>query len=390
MKIMIIGVGLMGPAAAYNCAIDPEVTAVTVCDSDQGQLDACAAKLEALGAGRKVRAVRHDLRDHDASVSLIGEHDAVVTALPWRASMLALRAAMAARVPIVDLAIPDEADRLALRLEADASGILVLLGCGLEPGLTEILARHLASQMDEVSELRIHCGGIPEVPAGPLGYKIVFGGRQLPLRQIPALVVEDGVPMLVPRYSETEPILFEGVGECESWNEGVIPWLLDLPELETLRSARQKTVRWPGYAAKATMLNELGLLETEPVDVDGHPVAPKRLVDEVLFPHVRLEPGEHDITVVRVEVAGTLRGEPLTLRADLIDRYDERLGFTSMARTTAFTGAIAARMIARGEVTATGLQTPDWIFVGHLFDRMMEELASCDIRFGYYRNGEPV
>jgi len=36
----------------------------------------------------------------------------------------------------------------------------------------------------------------------------------------------------------------------------------------------------------------------------------------------------------------------------MVDRYDDVLGFTSMARTTAFTGAIVARMIARGDLKA--------------------------------------
>lgn len=390
MNILIIGVGLMGPAAAYNCCIDPNVTGVTICDADQAQLDMCAAKLAALNVGDRLRAVRLDLSQSEDAVALMREHDAVLTALPWRASMLAFRAALAAGVPIVDLAIPDEDDRATLRAEAEAAGSLVLLGCGLEPGLTEIVARHLAAQLDGVEELRIHCGGIPEVPTGPLGYKIVFGGRQLPLRQIPALVIADGVPMQVPRYSEVERIEFETVGECESWNEGVIPWLLDLPQFAGLWRATQKTVRWPGYAAKATMLNELGLLETEPVMVDGQAVIPKRVVDEVLFPHVRLAEGEHDITLFRVEVIGARDGARTTLRCDMVDRYDDTLGFTSMARTTAFTGAIATRMIAAGEIDATGLLTPERIFVGRLFDRLMEELAATGIRFSYYRNGEPV
>jgi len=31
----------------------------------------------------------------------------------------------------------------------------------------------------------------------------------------------------------------------------------------------QKTVRWPGHAANATVLKELGLLSEGPVEVDG-------------------------------------------------------------------------------------------------------------------------
>ena len=42
------------------------------------------------------------------------------------------------------------------------------------------------------------------------------------------------------------------------------------------------TCRWPGYAAKVTVLKEMGLLSQEPVDVDGVPVVPKKLLDALL------------------------------------------------------------------------------------------------------------
>ena len=70
-----------------------------------------------------------------------------------------------------------------LRNTVQSAGTLAIFGCGVEPGLTEIMARHAAEQMDTVDELHIKCGGIPEEPGPPLGYKIVFGGRSLPLRE---------------------------------------------------------------------------------------------------------------------------------------------------------------------------------------------------------------
>lgn len=92
-------------------------------------------------------------------------------------------------------------------------------------------------------------------------------------------------------------------------------------------------MRWPGYAAKVSVLWELGLLADAPVLVDGAPVVPKRLLDAVLYPRVRLDPDEVDLALVRVEVLGTRRGEPWHARAETIDRRAD--GFTAMARTPA-------------------------------------------------------
>jgi lysine 6-dehydrogenase len=194
-------------------------------------------------------------------------------------------------------------------------------------------------------------------------------------------MVEHGALRPVPRYSGVEPIAFSGVGECEAWHEGFMPWLLDLPPLRTLRVGTQKTVRWPGYAARATVLRELGLLSPTPVNVDGVSVVPKRVVDAVLGPRVRLEPGERDLVLLRVDALGERDGRPRRYRAEMIDRYDETTGFTAMARTTAFTAAIVARMIGRGELGGRGLVTPEQLLAGPALDRLLTELAALGIAF---------
>ncbi len=381
MKILVVGVGLMGPAAAYNAISDPDVTQVGLCDSDRLKLDETARKLSSLPGGEKLTLHELDLGDGATAAELFSTYDAILTALPWSASLLAFDAALRSGTPVVDLAIPDDAKVQELRFRAEHDNGMIVLGCGLEPGLTEIVARQLATQLDSIEELHIKCGGIPEVPSGPLGYKIVFGGRQLPLRTIDALVVEKSEPRLAPRYSGLELTGFEGVGEVEAWHEGMMPWLLDMPEFARLREGSQKTIRWPGYGVKATLLNELGLLSQEPLEVGDVTVIPKQVVDTLLYPHVKLEEGEGDITLFRVELIGTKDGERRHLRADMVDRYDRELGFTSMARTTAFTGAIAARMIARGDISACGLFTAEEVITGPLYDRMLAELAAEGIHF---------
>lgn len=381
MKILVLGSGLMGPAAAYNAMSDPEAELVTLADLNQAKLDEAIAHLAGHPGGEKLSVMRLDLSDHEAAMELFSRYDAILAALPWSASMMAFRAALSVKTPIVDLAIPDEEERRELHDMAATAGSLILLGCGLEPGLTEIFARELAHDLDRVEELHIKCGGIPAVPTGPLGYKIVFGGSRLPLRDIPALVVEEGAAKMAVRYSGVEPVTIGGVGECEAWHEGMMPWLLDMPEFKDITEGSQKTIRWPGYAMKASVLLDLGMLGTLPVDVDGTSVVPKHVVDSVLYPHVKLEKGEEDITLFRVDVIGEKNGERLMIRADMVDRYDPVLDFTSMARTTAFTGAIAARMIARGEIQATGLHTSENLIAGPLFHRMVEELAAAGINF---------
>jgi lysine 6-dehydrogenase len=368
----------MGPAAAAEAMADPAVTEVGLCDASAAQLDAALADLARRPGAAKVRPACLDLGDRAGAVALLRGHDVAVDALPARASPLAIHAALEAGTPVVTLSARGAATIPNLAEEATRRGGLVVLGCGLEPGLTEILARRLGERLDRVDELHIQCGGVPERPTPPLGYKIVFGGRELPLREAPALTVEHGRVVSVARYSGVETVTVPGVGELEAWHEGFATSLLEVPALRGLRIGTQKTLRWPGYAAKVSVLRDLGLLSESPVEVDGAPVIPKRLLDAVLYPSVRLGPGERDLALLRVEVIGERAGQPARAHAEMVDRWTD--GFTAMARTTSFTASIVARMIARGDVATRGAQRPEAVVAGVAVDRLLRELFAHGIR----------
>jgi lysine 6-dehydrogenase len=381
VKILVLGSGLIGPAAAFNSMSDPEVSQVTLCDLNQTALDQAAEKLARLPGSEKVTTVALDLRDEAAAIELMRGYDAIVGALPGLVTALGIRPAIKAGTPLVDLTRPSPEETAELKALAEETGSLVILSCGLEPGLTEIMTRHLADRLDRVDEVHIKCGGIPAEPAPPLGYKIVFGGRRLPLREFDARIVEDGQLKPIPRYSGVEQLDFPGVGAVEAWHEGFMPWLLELPKLKNLRLGTQKTIRWPGYAAKVTLLKEMGLLSLEPVEVDGVQVRPKHVLDAVMYPKVKLEEGEREVTLFKVEVSGQKDGQARRYTTQMVDWYDEKTGMTSMARTTAYTGAIMARMIARGDVSAAGIYPPEQLVAGPAFERMVTELAAAGITF---------
>ena len=128
MKILIIGTGLMGPAAAHIALGDPQVTQVGVFDMNQAQLDTCLQKLEGKPGASKLKAIAQDLRDEGASAEIIRGYDAVVAALPSAASVLAIRAAARASRPLIDLTWPPAEQLPEVRKTLDASGTLYIPG----------------------------------------------------------------------------------------------------------------------------------------------------------------------------------------------------------------------------------------------------------------------
>ena len=380
MHILVLGGGLMGPAAAAEALRDPATSSVTVADISQSSLDACMARIAGEPRAERLRIEVADVRDASAIDRLLVRADAVISALPWAVARGVMEAAAQRGAPVIDLARVPDAEWASAQARLSSARSLVVLGCGVEPGLTEILARHLAEQLDEVDEVHIKCGGVPEHPTGPLGYKIVFGGRSLPLKPADGYAVENGKLASVPRYSGVELVAFDGLGELEAWHEGFMPWLLDLKCMTNLKRGTQKTIRWPGYAAKAAFLKEAGLLNDEPIEVDGVRVSPKRVLDTVLEPAVRMTDADRDITLLRVDVVGCSGERPRALRAEMIDRHDGV--FTSMARTTAFTAAIVARLAAAGRLPQPPRSpaTPEQVVVGAAFDELIAALAASGVR----------
>lgn len=381
MRILILGSGLMGPAAAWQALQDPAVRQVTIGDRKPAALAQALRRLPQLQADARFATATLDVTEPSALEPLLAGHSVAISALPQAGSALAIRAAVRAGVPWVDLTRPPEADVPALAEQVRRAGALAVIGCGVDPGLTEIVSRDLAERFDRVDSLHGLCGGLPEKPAPPLGYKIVFGGRQLPLRDEAALALQAGELVSVARYSGYQRMSFAGIGEVEAYHEGFMPWLLELPALRGLREGSQKTLRWPGYVEKVAVLRDLGLLSAEPLQVGGVAVAPRALLNALLGPRVRMGRREKDLTLFRVEAAGEKDGRRRRYRVEMIDRYDPALQMTSMARVTAFTAAIIARMIGRGEIVGRGLFPPEQLVAGPLFQRLLQELAEQQIRF---------
>ena len=176
MRILILGGGLMGPAAAFNAISDPDVSQVVVCDSSQRQLDGCASKLAGFEGTEKISTILLDLNDQAAAAKLMSDFDVAVGALPQSVNVLGIRAAIQVNTPLVDLARLDRSELPKLRREVEAVGGLVVPGCGLEPGLTEIMARYLAEKLDQVDELHIQCGGVQKSLPHPWATKSSSAG----------------------------------------------------------------------------------------------------------------------------------------------------------------------------------------------------------------------
>ena len=167
MRLLILGSGGVGSAAALIAARRPFLSAVVMADYDLARADRAVA---AVGDDR-FSAVQVDASDQASVGELIARTgaDAVLGATDPRFTMPIFRAALAQRIHYLDMAMslskphPDAPyERTGVKLgdeqfdlaeEWAASGRLALVGIGVEPGLSDVFTRyatdHLFSEIDE-------------------------------------------------------------------------------------------------------------------------------------------------------------------------------------------------------------------------------------------------
>lgn len=374
-KILVLGCGLMGPTVARDCAESGVVTKVVGCDIDPERLKRCSEFVD----NPKFEAVRLDITDHDALVEQMQGFDVAVNATAARFSMGIVEAAIEAGTNVVDLAGAEYPFEGELYNRVDEAGITVIPGCGVDPGLIDILCGHGMDMMDEVYEVHFACGGLPRDPEPPFDYKIVFGGKAMPIRPGKVPMILEGKLVEVDRYDALEPVCFEGLKEMEAFYDGYPSSLLKLCLERGVKTFTGKTVRYAGFVKKLMFLLDCSVIGKEPLTFQGREVVPLEFFNALIYPKVKFEEGDRDITVLKVQVKGRKGDAGLCVSYDMVDYYDDEKGITSMAKTTGYTAAIIARMLARGALPEKGIRWPVRIIKGKLFDELLSSLRDRDV-----------
>jgi len=372
MKILILGLGLMGPTIAKDCAEEEDVTKVTGCDINQARLD----EVHGYVNNSKFDVEILSVLDHDKMVAKMKDYDLVIHGTASRFSMNALKAAIEAKVNIIDLAgggYPQEGE---IYDEVRKAGITAIPGCGVDPGLIDVLSGQAIKILDQADSVLFACGGLPKNPEPPLDYKIVFGGTRMPVRPGLVPMIEDGKQVQMDRYSEVEVINVNGLKPMEAFTDGYPSSLLKLCVEKGVKSFRGKTIRYGGFVEKIKFLDALGLISEEPVVYEGHEVIPRELFHKIIYPLIKFDTdsGDRDLTVLIIKVDGVKDGNATSVSYDMVDFYDEEKGITSMAKTTGYSAAIMARMLGRGAVKEKGIQWPVRVIHGDLIEELLSEL----------------
>jgi len=239
------------------------------------------------------------------------------------------------------------------------AGLTALIGGGEDPGLANVLARHGADQLDRVDSVKIRDGDTAWTDATPL--PAVWSPETFLVEVFtPGLYFEDGKIVKVPPWSGKEIYPFPApVGPQPVY-------LMDHEEPETLGRFLGKGLRYADLKlaiddelfAVFQMIHRLGLLEEEPIAVDGAKVSPRRVLMNLLPRPVDLIGKVRGAAMLVVEVAGAKDDAPTDLRLWTGMSHEEaakRHGATATGYLVGTGAAIFGTQFARGQIGTTGV-----------------------------------
>ena len=355
MKFLVLGAGAQGSACAFDLLQRPEVDRVVLADLD---VDKPRTFLKPF-LGGVLDLLTLDATDDVAVRGAMEKVDGVASALPYYFNLDMTRLAIESKSNFCDLGGNTEiVDRQReMTVEAQEQHVSVVPDCGLAPGMVNILAQGGIDVLDKTESVKIYVGGLPQFPEPPLNYQLVYSLEGvLDYYTTPVLVLEDGKVIHKEPLTGLEAIEFDGLGELEAFLTAGGISRMPYRYRGLIPSMSYKTLRYPGHCELMKSMKNLGLMDTDPVEIRGKSVVPRDLLIKILDTELRKPLGE-DLVVMRVVISGILEGMPRTVTYEMVDYYDQDQGITAMMRTTGYSLAATAYMQSAGLIPR-GAHTP--------------------------------
>ena len=297
MRILVVGSGGVGSAVAPIAARRDFFEAIVMADYDLGRAERV---VDRLGDARFV-AARVDASKADDVAALARAHGAthVLNAVDPRFVMPIFDGAFAAGADYLDMAMslsrphpdrPHEEPGVKLGDEQFAkapaweeAGRLALVGIGVEPGLSDVFARHAADELfDEVDEVGVRDGANLTVEGYDFAPSFSIWTTIEECLNPPVVWEEGRGWFTTPPFSEPETFDFpEGIGPVECVNVEHEEVLL-IPRWVTAKRVTFKYGLGDEFIEVLKTLHKLGLDRTDKVRVGGAEVSPRDVVAAVL------------------------------------------------------------------------------------------------------------
>jgi saccharopine dehydrogenase (NAD+, L-lysine-forming) len=363
-RVLIIGAGGVGAVVAFKCASVPEVFSdILLASRTKEKCD----KIAAFVGKDRIKTAQVDADDVPQLIELINsfQPDIVINvALPYQ-DLAIMEACLATKTNYLDTANYEPKDvakfeyswQWAYQQKFKEAGILAVLGCGFDPGVTGVFTAYANKHyFDE-----IHYLDIVDCNAGDHGKAFATNfNPEINIREITqkGRYWEDG------KWIETEPleihkpINYPNIGDRESY-------LLYHEELEsltknfpTLKRARFWMTFGQKYINVLNVLQEVGMTSIKPINYEGKEIVPLQFLKAVLPEPASLGEGYKGETSIGCQIRGIKDGKERTYYVWNNCNHEEvykECKAQAVSYTTGVPAMIGAMMVLTNQWTGTGV-----------------------------------
>jgi saccharopine dehydrogenase (NAD+, L-lysine forming) len=379
MKILVVGSGGVGSAFAPIAARRDFFDHVVFADHDPSRAQRV---VDAYGSDGRFSATRVDASDPDsvAEVATANGCDAILNAVDPRFVSGVFEGAFRAGATYVDMAMslsePDPIepyartgkklgdDQFAAAASWEDRGLLALVGCGVEPGLSDVFARYAADHLfSDIEEFGVRDGGDLTVEGYDFAPSFSIWTTIEECLNPPVIWERDRGWYTTAPFSEPETFVFpDGIGAIECVNVEheevvLIPRWLDCDRVTFKYGLGDE------FIEVLRTLHKLGLDSKEKVRVGGMEVAPRDVVVSCLPDPMTLGDKMTGRTCAGTWVRGTGKdGHPREVYLYHVVDNEETFGrdqAQAVVWQTAINPAVALELVASGAWSGAGVRGPE-------------------------------
>ncbi len=366
MKVVVLGgCGAMGTETSRDLAATSDFDEITIADLNVARAQALADELNGSAGGDRVRAAAVDASDEEALLAIIQAHDVVANTMTYHFGLNATRAAIRAGKGYVDLGgLHNTPKQLDMTGDAQAAGVAIVLGCGATPGVTNVLVRRGADDLDSVEAVHIAFASHRSLAPSPGLLDTVIDEFN---PEASRFYFEDGRLVEVRPFDGARMVRFQPpVGEQEVY-------FVPHSETHTLsrfigKGLRRVDVRgaWrPEIMRALRMFLDYRLITSDSVSINGTTVRAKEFLRAHLLQEASdgrgLDGGDWAF-LLHVEVLGKRAGREARRIYRTSHPGMSDWGRQATAKMTGIPASIGVQLLAHGAVKATGVMAPEVAF----------------------------
>jgi len=366
-KVLIIGAGGVGSVVVKKCASVPSVfTEIVLASRTVSKCEKIATETFEK-YGRKVETYQLDADNVPETVALINKVKPTLiinVALPYQ-DLPIMDACLETGVHYMDTANYEPIDEAkfeyswqwAYQERFKEKGIMALLGCGFDPGVTGVYTAYAAKHyFDEIHYLDIvDCNGGDHGKAFATNFNPEINIREITQK---GKYYEDGLWLEIDAMSIHKKINYPNIGERDSY-------LLYHEELEslvknfpTIKRARFWMTFGQEYLTHLRVLENVGMTRIDPINYEGKAIVPLQFLKAVLPEPSELGENYSGETSIGCQIKGIKDGKEMTYyiynNCKHQDAYND-VKSQGVSYTTGVPAMVGAMMMLTGEWMKAGV-----------------------------------